>query len=72
MSHRYYTRNRPVGLATIPKVGWSWVEQPGIAGFRPLVSDLPVSERPFGVFTTERPLTEQELYDFEISEETPS
>jgi len=62
---RYYTRLRPVGIGTIPKVRWEFVEVPlEIAHRRP---DLPVSRRPYGVFTTDRPLTAQELCDFEIS-----
>ena len=63
----YYNRLRPVGLGTIPKVGWAWVEQPGVYNYRPRNSDLPISARPYGVYETDRPLTEQELYDFEIS-----
>jgi len=31
----YYTRLRPVGLGTIPKVAWQWVEQPALEAFRP-------------------------------------
>jgi hypothetical protein len=65
---RYFNRLRPVGLGTIPKVGWAWVEQPGLEAFRPRNSDLPVSRRPYGVYSTERPLTAQELYDYEITE----
>jgi hypothetical protein len=63
----YFNRLRPVGLGTIPKVEWEWVEQPCMAQFRPMNSDLPVSERRYGVFRTARPLTEAEMYDFEIS-----
>jgi len=69
MSGRYYTRLRPVGLGTIPKVGWSWVEQPALEMFRPVDSNLPISTRRYGVFTTERPLTADEMYAFEISED---
>lgn len=69
MSGRYYTRLRPVGLGTIPKVGWSWVEQPALEMFRPVGSILPISSRRYGVFTTERPLTADEMYAFEISED---
>lgn len=68
-AHRYYTRLRPVGLGTIPKVNWEWVEQPGLAQYRPHGSALPISNRRYGVFATERPLTAEELYIFEISEE---
>ena len=67
---RYYNRLRPVGLGTIPKVGWRWVEQPKLYEYRPLRSDLPISRRMYGVYETDRPLTEQELHDFEISPET--
>ena len=64
----YYTRLRPVGLGTIPKVAWQWVEQPALEAFRPLNSQLPISTRRYGVFATERSLTPEELYRFEISE----
>ena len=64
----YFNRLRPVGLGTIPKVGWQWVEQPALEAYRPRNSDLPVSDRRYGVYSTERPLTAQELYDFEITE----
>jgi hypothetical protein len=67
MSPRYYNRLRPVGLGTIPKVGWEWVEQPRLYDMRPRNSDLPVSRRAYGVYVTERPLTADELRDFEIS-----
>jgi len=66
----YFNRLRPVGLGTIPKVGWQWVEQPALEAYRPRNSDLPVSERRYGVYSTERPLTDEELYAFEISEIT--
>lgn len=64
----YSTRYRPVGLGTIPKIHWSWVEQPKVEMFRPLGSDLPISSRSYGVFQTDRPLTPEELYAFEIDE----
>ena len=64
----YFNRLRPVGLGTIPKVGWQWVEQPALEAFRPRNSDLPVSERRYGVYSTERPLTDEELCAFEITE----
>ena len=69
MTH-YFNRLRPVGLGTIPKVGWQWVEQPALEAYRLRNSDLPVSERRYGVYSTERPLTDEELYAFEISEIT--
>jgi len=72
MAHLYYNRLRPVGLGTIPKVEWAWVEQPGIEAYRPRDSKLPISRKPYGVFRTERPLTPAELYDFEISELIPA
>ena len=65
---RYYNRLRPVGLVTIPKVGWAWVEQPALAAFRPNNSDLPISTYRYGVYSTDRPLTADELYAFEINE----
>ena len=68
--NRYYNRLRPVGLGTIPKVGWAWVEQPALAAFRPNNSDLPISSRRYGVYSTDRPLTADELYAFEINEVT--
>lgn len=70
MTRRYYNRLRPVGLGTIPKVGWEWIEQPNLEAFRPRNSSLPISRRLYGVFTTDRPLTAEEMDTFEISEET--
>jgi hypothetical protein len=68
--NRYYNRLRPVGLGTIPKVGWAWVEQPASEAFRPINSDLPISTYRYGVYSTDRPLTADELYAFEINEVT--
>jgi len=66
----YFNRLRPVGLGHIPKVDWEWVEQPALEAFRPRNSPLPISRRPYGVYTTARPLTPEELDAFEITQIT--
>ena len=54
----YYNRNRPVGPGTVPRdVVRKWVQLPG------------EGRRPYGVYSTDRPLTDQELYTYEISVE---
>ena len=55
---------RPPGFATLPsKLFWEFVEVPRN---HPNPFGLPVSAHPFGVIKTERPLTAEELKDFEI------
>jgi hypothetical protein len=66
MDSLYALKYRPVGLGTIPKnLTWEFVRAPtGGLRHRPdLASD---SRYPHGVFKTERPLTPEEMYDFEI------
>jgi hypothetical protein len=60
-SHRY----RNPGAATLPsRLAFDLVEVPwDMAHLR---MDLPKGDRRFGVFTTERPLTEDELRTYEI------
>lgn len=60
-SHRY----RNPGSATLPpRLAFDLVEAPwDIAHLR---MDLPKGDRRFGVFTTERPLTDNELATYEI------
>lgn len=63
---RYRMKYRPAGFATLPRgLVWSYVEAPVMHGLanRP---DLPRSRYQFGVFTTNRPLTDRELEAFEI------
>lgn len=63
---RYRMKYRPAGFATLPRgLGWNYVEAPAMYGLanRP---DLPTSRHSFGVFETDRPLTEQERADYEI------
>lgn len=63
----YRTTLRPVGFSTLPHgLVWQFVEVPPyLANMRP---DMPVSEHPYGTFTTERPLTAREMIDFSIVE----
>ena len=62
---RYTMKYRPVSTVTLPEgVIWSMVEAPS-GWHRP---DLPLSSYRFGVFTTERPLTDEEMVGFEIEE----
>ncbi len=62
----YRNKYRPVSFCTIPKVHWSWVELPPWCADRAAELGLPVSEWRYGIYTTERPLTDAELYQFEI------
>lgn len=67
----YALKYRPVSFCTIPRgLAWDFVAAPagGLRG-RP---ELPVapSRYPHGVFKTERPLTAQEMYDYEITAAT--
>lgn len=65
MTHKYQPLLRPAGFATLPNVGWDFVERPD-----PRIQDvnrpeLPRSAHRYGVIATDRPLTtlECELYD---------
>ncbi len=64
---KYRMKYRPASYSTLPsKLQWSWVELPhGMRGVNHCFS-LPYSTWQFGVFITERPLTADELRDFEI------
>ena len=67
---KYRMKHRPPGFATLPaRLWWDWVEIPRddhwLADMRP---SLPRSTWRFGVFQTERPLTPEELRDYEIEE----
>lgn len=62
----YRMKYRPAGIGTLPPgIGWNYKEAPALHGLanRP---DLPRSAYTFGVITTDRPLTAQEMADFEI------
>jgi hypothetical protein len=59
---------RPPGFATLPAgVGWRYVEFPPdgsiIASRR---DDLPISRHRYGVFETDRDLTDDEMLTFQI------
>jgi len=55
----------PPGVATLPsKLGWEYVAVPK---GHPNPFDLPVTPWLFGVITTERPLTADELQSYEIA-----
>ena len=58
---------RPASFCTLPRgLRWDYVEAPAsIAQMRP---DLPKSAEPFGVIKTERPLTAEEMFNFDIVE----
>ena len=62
----YRMKYRPVGFATVPRdVGITFVRRPRGTGYDGLV-DLPLSKHNFGVFETDRDLTDDEMRDFEI------
>lgn len=63
---RYIPLFRPAGYATLPRgLQWSYVEAPAYITLRP---DLPRSQHPHGVIETERPLTKDEMRDFDLRE----
>lgn len=64
---RYRTTLRPASSSTLPSgLKWDFVEAPTRYTInRP---DLPRSTHPFGVFTTERALTKEEMHHFDIVE----
>lgn len=62
--HRYTLKYRPPGFATLPK-GWILVERPQIPGFDRR-EDLPVSRHRFGIVAYERPLTDDEIRNYEL------
>lgn len=64
----YRMMYRHVQFCTIPKVHWSWVELPPYYADRADELGKPVSEWRYGIFTTERPLTADEMRQFEILE----
>jgi hypothetical protein len=65
MKIRYRTVIRPVGFGGLPHgVKWEYVEAPRSLTTRP---DLPCSDYTYGVFTTDRPLTREELDRFDIA-----
>jgi hypothetical protein len=65
MKQRYRMRYRPTDRFTLPAgLDWDYVEAPhAFAHKRP---DIPRSDYRFGVFTTSRPLTDDELQMYEI------
>lgn len=72
MAFKYATLYRPVARYTIPTgIEWDYVEAP-CASFLLHISrnrpELPLSTRQFGVISTSRALTPDELYQFEIVE----
>ena len=66
-ARRYTMQFRPPASATLPSgLEWELVEAgvPEVMASRP---GLPQSRHPFGVFTTDRLLTDRELTDYQIS-----
>lgn len=64
---RYTMRYRPAGFATLPHgLRWEYVEAPARWDCGVRRPDLPMSKHPFGVFTADRELTQDELRSYEI------
>lgn len=63
----YALKYRPISFCTIPKgLTWEYVRAPA-GGLNGPLANMPTDPRyPHGVFKTDRPLTDQEMYDFEI------
>ena len=68
---KYATQFRPPGFATLPPdVEWEWIELPsnGTAPHSPHLAHLPMSaEHGFGVFRTNRALTEEEAKSYQVT-----
>ena len=64
---RYRTTTRPLMFATYPRdVVTEWVELPQQGAVAQAFPGIPVSKHVFGVFTTDRPLTADELASYQI------
>ena len=64
---KYRTTNRPLMLGTYPRdVVTEWVELPHEGVWRAAFPGIPTSDHMFGVFTTNRPLTADELASYQI------
>lgn len=65
----YRMKYRPVSFCTLPQgVMTTWVELPPNHPNPHVFPEVPTSKWTFGVFTTQRPLTRDELVAFEIEE----
>ena len=66
-STKYRMLYRPLMFAAYPRdVVTEWVELPQAGIVPSAFPDVPVSRHPFGVFTTDRPLTADELASYQI------
>lgn len=67
---RYRMIYRPASTFTLPRgLRWDYVETPkNDTGIQQRRGELPVSQHPFGVIETDRPLTTDELASFEVEE----
>ena len=66
MMNRYRPMLRPAGFATLPPgVRWEYVQSPAMSGLcnRP---DLPRSDYRYGVISTDRALTVDEINHFDL------
>lgn len=64
MKHRYAPKYRPPGI-TLP-CGWNLVERPSVVWCFERRTDLPLSRETFGVIEYDRPLTDEEIRDYEL------
>jgi hypothetical protein len=67
--NRYRMLYRPAGYATLPRgVKWEFVEAPALPGLLHwrMYAVLPPSRHLYGVIETDRPLTQQELNDYQL------
>lgn len=64
---KYRPLLRPASRATLPDLGWYYVEAPAMFGLanRP---DLPTSRHRYGVISFERDLTAKECETFDLEE----
>ena len=64
---RYIPQLRPPSFCTLPAgLNWDFVELPGDSSFAWIKRDLPRSVHRYGVISTDRPLTAEELDRFSL------
>lgn len=65
MIYKYAPMYRPPGFASLPK-GWNLLERPRLNCGYDRRTDLPLSQHVFGVVGYDRPLTADEIKNYEL------
>ena len=67
MRYFYQPMLRPAGFATLPKgLEWDYVEGPALDPIISVRRGIPLSKCPHGIIATRRPLTFNEIMDFNL------